>query len=73
MTAATIPYLTPALLESEGSSLLGQIEALIPQAAPVISIVIPLLPLIAHIPAVAAAVQQVCNRINSLTGAVPTS
>lgn len=69
MTPATIPYLTPALLLTDGTALLSQIEALVPQSAVFIAIVLPLLPLIGHIPGVAAAAQKLCDRINAITGA----
>jgi hypothetical protein len=75
VAAPIIPYLTPALLISDGEALLGQIATAFPQTAPEVEIALAVVNIIDSIPSAEGienrVLSAVCNRINALTGAVP--
>jgi hypothetical protein len=70
MTQSNFPFLTPAVLEMDGDNLLTSVVGWWPQTAVLAAVARPLLPLVAHIPAVASAIQKLCDEMNKITGAV---
>ena len=73
MTKDTFPYLTIPLLDQDGVAILSQAATWWPEYAVELNAAASLLPLIGKVQEARAFLQWVCDKINSITGAVATS
>jgi len=69
VTRSTFPYVTVAMLEQDGDSLLSWVATLWPEAAPMVRIAQQALKLVNSLSTVNGFLQHVADEINQLTGA----
>ena len=71
MNKSNFPYLTLENIVSIGAAALKQGAAWFPEQAPALNAVATMLPVLEHVPVVAAGVQHLLDGINNVTGAEP--